>query len=149
MKIILNEDVEKLGEKGELKEVKAGFARNFLFPKNLAYPASKSAIKKLNEELENKKADDVKLKKEAQNKVKILDSQKITIQAKAEKNGKLFGAISEKEIVKNIKKHLGLELNPKDIEIVKPIKKIGDYKIRINLYQEIKVSVNIKIVAQK
>lgn len=149
MKIILEENVEKLGEKGELKEVKSGYARNFLFPKNLAIPASESAIKKINEEVKKRQAIDTKTKEEAQEKAKILESKKITISVKAEKAGKLFGAISEKEIIENIKKQLGLELDPKDIEIDSPIKKVGDYKIKITLHKEIKVNVNIKVIAQK
>ena len=149
MKIILNEDVEKLGEKGELKQVKEGYARNFLFPKNLAIPATKSAIKMINDELKSKEAENSKLKEEAQAQAKILEGQKITIPAKTEKNGKLFGAISEKEIAKNIKKQINLDVNPKNIEITEPIKEIGDYKIKINLHKEIKLSIDVKIVTQK
>lgn len=149
MKIILNEDVEKLGEKGELKQVKEGYARNFLFPKNLAIPATKSAIKMINDELKSKEAENSKLKEEAQAQAKILEGQKITIPAKTEKNGKLFGAISEKEIAENIKKQINLDVNPKNIEITEPIKEIGDYKIKINLHKEIKLSIDVKIVTQK
>ncbi len=149
MKIILNENVENLGEKGELKVVKSGFARNFLFPKNLAIPATKAAIKKINEDLKNKKADDDKIKEDAQNKAKILEGQAITIQAKTEKNGKLFGSITEKEIATNIKKITGQDIDSKNIEISDPIKEIGDYKIKIVLHKEIKISLDIKIVAEK
>lgn len=149
MKIILNEDVKNLGKKGELKEVKEGFARNFLIPKNLAKPATKVAVKKLEEELKNKEADNAKLKEEAKNKAKLLDGQKVTIQAKADKSGKLFGAISEKEIAENIKKYLNQDIETKMINVSEPIKKIGDYKTKVTLHKEIKASIDIKVVAEK
>ena len=149
MKIILNEDVKNLGKKGELKDVKEGFARNYLFPKKLAKPATKIALNKLAEELKSKELANLKLKEEAKNKAKLLADQKITIQTKAEKSGKLFGAISEKEIVENIKKYLNQDVEAKMIEIDEPIKKIGDYKMKIILHKEIKISINIKVVAEK
>lgn len=149
MKIILNEDVEKLGNKGELKEVKEGYARNYLFPKNLATKATKKAIKQISEEVEAKKEEIAKEKEEAQKKASSLESQKITIQAKAESNGKLFGALSEKIIADNIKKQTGQEVDTKQIEISEPIKQIGDYKIEIILHKEVKISIDLKVVAQK
>ena len=106
MKIILNEDVEKLGEKGELKQVKEGYARNFLFPKNLAIPATKSAIKMINDELKSKEAENSKLKEEAQAQAKILEGQKITIPAKTEKNGKLLVLYQRKKLQKILKNKL-------------------------------------------
>jgi large subunit ribosomal protein L9 len=149
MKIILNEDVEKIGKKGELKEVKPGYARNYLFPKNLAIPATKSAVKKVNEDLKKKESEDTKSKEDAQNKAKILEGYKVTIQAKSEKNGKLFGSIAEKEIVENIKKQTGQNINPNDVEILEPIKKIGNYKANINLHKNVKISIDINIVVAK
>ena len=98
MKIILNEDVKNLGKKGELKDVKEGFARNYLFPKKLAKPATKIALNKLAEELKSKELANLKLKEEAKNKAKLLADQKITIQTKAEKSGKLFGAIKDHQM---------------------------------------------------
>lgn len=149
MKIILKENVEKLGQAGELKEVSRGYARNFLFPQNLAMPATKNATEKISAEIKGKEADEKKLQEEARKKASQLENKKITISVKAEEGGKLFGAISEKEVVINIKKQIGLDLDPKDIKITDPIKKIGDYKIKITLYKDIRVSVDIKVTAEK
>lgn len=149
MKIILKEDVEKLGKAGELKEVKEGYARNFLFPQKLAIPASKNAISKINEEVKKRQEDDAKLKEEALRQADTLKNQSILIEAKAEAEGKLFGAVSEKEIAEKIKKQFSLEIDSNDIKINEPIKKVGEYKIKITLHKEVVVSVAIKIVAQK
>lgn len=145
MKIILTEDVDKLGKKGEIKEVKGGYARNFLLPKNLAEIATKSAIKKANMDMQKIAEKEEKIKEEAQKQANSIKNKKITIQAKAEKSGKLFGAISEKVISENIKKQTGTEIDPKSIELSEPIKNTGSYKVKVKFTKDTEASIDLII----
>jgi large subunit ribosomal protein L9 len=145
MKIILNKDIDNLGKKGDVKEVKSGYARNYLLPNNLASIATASAIKKASADMKKLDEKEAKTQDEVKEQADSLKDKNITIKAKAEKNGKLFGAISEKEISENIKKQAGIEVDPKIIEISEPIKKVGEHKIKIKFTRKIGVGIEITI----
>lgn len=144
MKVILLQDVENLGKKGDVKKVANGYARNFLFPKNLAKPASKGALEELEKqkELETKKAEEEL--KAVQEIVSKVDGLEIEVPVKVEEEGKLYGSINEVEISK-IFKDKGFDIKKNQIKIPQPIKEIGEYPITIlfdhNLEAEIKLIV--------
>lgn len=148
MKIVLKENVEKLGKKGEIKEVKDGFARNYLFPRNLAVIATPAIIKKAREEEKRRAKLEEELRNQARKKVKILEAEKFVIQVKAGASGKLFGAIQPSDIAQIIEKQAGIKIHPKIVEISEPIKKIGDYKIKIALHKNVTANISLKVVAQ-
>lgn len=148
MKIILKEDVEKLGKRGEIKEVKEGFARNYLFRRNLAELATPAIIERV------KREEKLRIKKEAEAKIKaekdakVFEKKKITLHVKAGASGKLFGSISVSDVAKAIEKQIGLTIDSKIIEIPEPIKRVGDYKIKIILHKDVKANLDLKVVAQ-
>ena len=143
MKIILLQDVKNLGKKGDIKEVADGYAQNFLFPKKLAALATDNAIKNAQaqkeEEVKNEKAKNEELQKLADE----LKSKKIIITAK-EKDGKLFGSIAAKDIAEELKKQ-GVDIPENSIKIKEAIKKIGNYKVRIELSKEIKTEISVEV----
>lgn len=131
MKIILKEDVKKLGKKGEVKEVSEGYARNFLFPKKLAGLATDASIKSVEIMKEKEKELARKQKEEALSLLSTLQGKKITIRAK-DRKGKLFGSILAKDIANELAKE-NIVLDEKRIKIENSIKKIGNYTINIIL----------------
>ncbi|GBE16695.1 50S ribosomal protein L9 [bacterium BMS3Abin15] len=144
MKIILLQDVNSLGKKGDIKEVADGYARNFLLPQKLAEAATGSAVKKV-ETVKEKFAEGNKKDLEKNEKLASeLDGRDVIIKAK-EKNGKLFGSISAKEIAKELKKQK-LEITEKAIVLDEPIKEIGEKEVLIQLDHGIEV--NIKVIVE-
>lgn len=146
MKVILLQDAKNLGKKGDIKDVAEGYARNFLFPKKIAEPATEEAIKnnevKKNQEKAQKQAQTENLKALAEN----LKHKKFILKAK-EKGGKLFGSISAKDIAK-ILKNENLSVSNKNIIINEVIKKTGSYEIEISLSPEIKSVIKLEVVGE-
>jgi large subunit ribosomal protein L9 len=131
MKVILKKDIKNIGKEGDIKEVSDGYARNFLLPKKLALPATESAIKQATD-AKLKKLETEKIEQEKTNELaRIISGKKIIIRAK-EKKGKLFGSITAKNIAQELKKEK-IEISEKSIIIKNPLKKIGEYEIKINL----------------
>jgi large subunit ribosomal protein L9 len=143
MKVILLEDIKSLGKKNDIKEVSDGYARNFLFPRKKATPATLMAIK--NAEL--KKEKETVLEKEKSEKLKTLaekiKNHEITISAE-EKKGKLFGSITVKLIAAELKK-ADLEVYPDCIIMKEAIKKTGHYEIPVKLSEQIETKINLEI----
>jgi large subunit ribosomal protein L9 len=147
MKIILLQDAKNLGKKGNIKDVTEGYARNFLFPKKLAEPATEEAIKnneaKKSQEKAEKQAQTETLKTLAEK----IKNKKFTFKSK-EEGGKLFGSVSAKDIAELLKKEK-LAILEKSIIINEAIKKIGDYEITIALSPEIKTIVKLEVTGEK
>lgn len=144
MQIILLQDVKNLGKKGELKNVSDGYARNFLFAKKLAETATKEATERIEAQRKKEKTAEIenleKLKKIASE----LKDKLIEIKAK-EKDGKLFGSISAKDILKEIST-LGFSISEKEIILPEThIKEIGEYEIKISLANGVETKVRLKV----
>jgi large subunit ribosomal protein L9 len=140
MKIILLQNLANLGKAGEIKEVADGFARNFLFPKKLAEPATNEALQKvarINEEAKKKEAEAVD---DLKNRSRELEGKKIVIKVK-EKKGKLFGSVTAKDITKEFLKQ-GIKVDEASINLGEPIKKIGEKEIKISFGH----GINAKII---
>jgi len=148
MKVILKENIEKLGFKDEIVDVKNGFARNFLIPKNKAIIATENAIKVLNENLKQQES---KLNEEivnANKTVEELSKLSIVIKSKLQEDGKkLFGSISSKQLVDEIGKQ-GIEIDRKFVKL-SSIKEIGSYTAEIRLHRKVNCSIEFKVVSEK
>ncbi len=149
MKVIFIKDYQNKGKCGEIKEVKDGFARNFLIPYGYAIEATEENIKFLKEKEmaeENKKKKKIEKAKEIK---KIIEEKSITIQAKAGRDEKLFGAITNEIISEEIKKQLNLEIEKYQIILEEPIKKLGIYKIPVKLAENIEGELKVWILREK
>jgi len=148
MKVILKENIEKLGFKDEIVDVKNGYARNFLIPKNKAVIATENAVKVLNENLRQQES---KLKEEIENAnktVEELSKLSIVVKSKLQEDGKkLFGSISSKQLVDEIGKH-GIEIDRKFVKL-SSIKEIGSYTAEIRLHRKVNCSLEFKVVSDK
>jgi large subunit ribosomal protein L9 len=145
MKVILLEDVEKIGKKFEVKEVKDGYARNFLIPKGLAKPATKEALIWLEtqKDIEEKKAE--KSLKEIQEIASSIDDQEVVIQVKVGDQDQIFESIGAQKISEKLKE-AGFDIKKSQIELAEPIKELGEFPVKIkfdhNLEAEIRVIVS-------
>jgi len=143
MKIILLQDIKGLGKKGDLKDVAEGYARNFLFGKKLAEIATEGGVKKV-EVIKKKQAekDQMDLEK-TQELADQLEGKAITINAK-EKDGKLFGSVQIKDLLRELKKE-DISVPEKSIILESPIKEIGEYEVKIELDHGIETSLMVLV----
>lgn len=143
MKIILLDSVEHLGAKGEVKEVKKGYFRNFLFPRNLAKIATDAEIIKIEQEMEKKKESEAKEISELQKKAEELKTKTIEIGVRLIAGRKIFGSVKAKEIAEL------LGLKTKQLKIAEPIKEAGEHKVSVDLGKGVKTEVLVNIVSKK
>lgn len=143
MKIILLDAVEKVGEKGEVKEVKKGYFRNFLFPRNLAKMATDEEILRIEKEMEKREEKEAKELALLQSKADKLKSTPITIEVRLIAGRKIFGSVKAKQIAQLI------GLKTKQLRIAKPIKEAGEHQVVVNLGKGIKTEVVVNIVSKK
>lgn len=136
MKVIFLEDVKGKGKKGELKEVSDGYARNFLLPKKLAKEATTDNLNTFKMQEKAKAAQIAREKAEAQENAKKLESIVVKIPAKAGANGKLFGAVTSKEISEALKQ-LGMNIEKNKIVLAEPIKTYGAFDVKCKFGYEI------------
>tara|TARA_B100001996_G_C18344085_1_gene471302 strand:- start:94 stop:549 length:456 start_codon:yes stop_codon:yes gene_type:complete len=145
MQVVLLENIIKLGKIGDLVEVKNGYGRNFLLKKGKALRANKENIDLVNKKKDelNKKNNEIKAEFiKTANKIK---NKSLKFSKEAKDNGDLYGSIKPKEVSNAFIKDLNVEINPSQIDLKQEIKKIGKYKININLYSEVSADVTINV----
>ncbi len=145
MKVILLQDVKSLGKKGDIVEVSKGYARNFILPKKLGVEAT------------GKNINDLKLQKANQEKIAAenlaaakeladqLSDKSVVIPMKVGDNGKVFGAVSNKEIAAAAKDQLGLEIDKKKISVDEPIKSLGEHTVKIKLHPKVTGQLKVNV----
>lgn len=145
MEIILLEDVKSLGKKGEKVSVSDGYARNFILPKKLGVEAN---AKNLND-LKLKKQNEDKLAKEAleaaEEFAERINKSSITVKIKAGEGGKTFGSVSSKEIAQEAKKQLGFDIDKKKIQLKEPVKTLGVTKVPIKLHTKVTAELTVNV----
>lgn len=146
MKVILKADVKGTGKKGESVEVSDGYARNFLFPRNLAVEASAGALKSLQEEKNAQIRKQEKIVADLKSLRDQLEGQTVKVPAKCGENGRLFGSITNKDIADAIGKFLKKDFDRKLIELTTPIKTLGTYPVTLKFGQNISGTINVNIV---
>ncbi len=147
MKVILLENIRKIGSIGEIIEVKRGFARNYLIANKKALYASKENIKeveKIKNELNKKDLDKKKIAKETLEKLK---NKEYVIKKLSTENKELYGSVKPTEISKIILDNDKIEIKPSMIQLMEDIKSLGIYKVNINLHSEIQAEIKINVIA--
>lgn len=147
MKVILLKDVKSLGKKGDVVNTSDGYARNFLFPKKLAEEATSNNLHILNNKKENERKQKLAELEAAQKLAGELKGKEIKITAKTGDNGKLFGAITSKDVSTKIKEIYKVEIDKKKI-VMETIKVAGGYDIEVKLYPEVSTKMKVIIVPQ-
>lgn len=148
MKVILQQDVKGQGKKGQMIEVSEGYGRNFLLPRKLAIPATADAINTMNLKEKAKKAEEARLKAEAQDVAEKLKECTVKFTAKAGNGGKLFGAVTTKEISEGLAKQYGLNIPKQKLVLDEPIKAFGGYQVKAKLGFEITATVKVSVTEE-
>ena len=148
MKVILQQDVKGQGKKGQMIEVSEGYGRNFLLPRKLAIPATADAINTMNLKEKAKKAEEARLKAEAQDVAAKLKDITVKLTAKAGNGGKLFGAVTTKEISEGLAKQYGLNIPKQKLVLDEPIKAFGGYQVKAKLGFEITATVKVSVTEE-
>ncbi len=146
MQIILQEDVEKLGTRGQVVEVAAGYARNYLLPRKLALPATEGNLKRL-EKIRAQLAKRTASEREgAQKQAEQLGAASVTLTRKAGENDQLFGSVTTADIAEALAAQ-GFQIDKRRIELPEPIKLVGEYQVTAKLHHD--VSAPIKVIVQR
>jgi large subunit ribosomal protein L9 len=148
MKVILKQDLEKLGQKDDILTVKTGYARNFLIPKGYAIQATESAVKVHNENLKQRAHKEEKVKNEAEQMAAKLGGVKLVIGAKVSSAGKIFGSVNTIQIAEALKEK-GFDIERKNILLGdETIKEVGNYTAVVKLHRDVKVEVEFEVKAE-
>ena len=149
MKVILQQDVRGQGKKGQLVEVSEGYARNFLLPRKLALAATPDAINTMNLKEKARKAEEARLKAEAEATAEKLKECMVKLTAKAGSGGKLFGAVTTKEISEGLKEQFGVDVPKQKLVLEEPIKAFGSYQVKAKLGFEVNGTVYVSVYEEK
>lgn len=144
MKVILLQEVKKLGKKGDVVNTSDGYARNYLFPRNLAQEATESNLHVLNAKKDVERRKKTAEIEAAQQLAEKLRDKTVKIDAKSGENGKLFGAITSKDVAELIRKQFNVEVEKKKI-VMETIKVAGTYNIEVKLYPEISTKMKVMV----
>ncbi len=148
MKVLLIKDVKSLGKKGEIKDVKDGYGRNFLIGKGFALHATNGVIKKYEAEQKRKAKEAANELVRLQGVEKKLADIKLTIKRKLGANGSLFGAVTKDEIAHELQNQYAIEIDKKTVEIDKAIKMTGEFDISVKLGHGIHAKLTVEIVGE-
>jgi len=148
MKVLLLDNIENIGKRGEVKEVKNGLARNFLLPKKLALRATDHNIKAWENRLNSLKLKDTKIVEDAQAIADTLNTIEISIAVKAGEEDKLFGSVTTQNISDSLKEK-GFEVDRKTIILSEPIKTLGNFDIPIKLHPEVTANIKLDVVKEE
>ena len=149
MKVILLENIKRIGSIGEVIEVKRGFARNYLISKKKALFASKENIKEVSKIKSDLSKKDQEKKREAKSISEIIQKKEYQVKKLATENKELYGSVKPTEIAKILYSVEKIEINPSLIQPVKEIKSLGTFKIILNLHPEIQSEISIKVISEE
>lgn len=148
MKVILKQDIKGVGKKDQIINANDGYARNFLFPKNLAVPADKGNMTNLQSKQSSEQHRKNLEKEAAIEAKKKIEEISLKIQVKSGENGKVFGSVTSKEIGENLDKQYKIKVDKKKILLQEPIKNIGTFNIEIKLYDGVNAKLKINVIGE-
>lgn len=147
MDVILREDIDKLGARGQVVNVAPGYARNFLLPNRLAVPATDSNKKIVEQERQAHLRKEAKQKTEAEDLGKMLTGVSVTIAQKAGENDQLFGSVTSKDVAEALEKK-NYTIDRRKIQLDEPIKQLGEHKISVRLHRDVFAEITVNVVRE-
>ena len=148
MEVILREEIEKLGRRGDVVKVTSGYARNYLLPKRLAVAATDSNKKIVEQEKQAYLRRESKEIGDATDLAKIMGSVEVTIAQKAGENDQLFGSVTAQDIAAALER-AGYTIDRKKVNLAEPIKALGDYKVTVKLHREVAVELPVHVIKEE
>ena len=149
MKVILLENIRKIGSIGDVIDVKRGFARNFLISTKKALYASKENIKEVEKIRKELNKNDQEKKKNAKTIYEKINNKSFTTKKLSTENNELYGSVKPTEISKIILENEDLEIKPSMMQLSKEIKSLGDFKVKIDLHSQVQAVIDIKVIAEE
>ncbi len=148
MEVILREDVEKLGSRGQVVKVAPGYARNFLLPKRLAVAATDANKKIVEQERQAHLRREAKARGEAEDLGKLMTGVTVTIAQKAGENDQLFGSVTSKDIADALAAQ-NFSIDRRKVQLDEPIKQLGEFKVPVRLHREVSVEVTVVVAKEE
>ena len=148
MKVVLRDDVENVGRKGDLIEVTDGFARNYLVPRGLAIKATKGVVQQADAMRRNRDARDEREREAAQALADQLTGQRIELRARAGEGGRLFGSVTAADVVEAVRVQTGVELDRRKTQLADPLKELGAVEIPVKLHTDVEVTLSVDVVTE-
>jgi len=148
MKVILLQDVKKMGNKSDVLEVAEGYARNYLFPRKLAVEATRGQMKNLEVKKAGEQRKKAKILEDAKKLAARVEDLTVTISTKVGEGGRLFGSITGKDIADAIKVTHGIEIDRKKIDLENPIKSLGTFSVSVKLHPEVLATFAVQVVEE-
>jgi large subunit ribosomal protein L9 len=147
MRIVLREDVDNLGRKGDLLEVADGYARNYLVPRGLALKASKGIVKQAESMRRSREVREVRDRAAAEEVAAKLSGARVEIKARAGEGGKLFGSVTASDVADAVLAQSGVELDRRKIELDEPLKELGAAELTVRLHSGVDATIHVEVVA--
>ena len=148
MEIILREDIDNLGQRGQVVKVASGYARNFLLPRRLAVAANESNKNIVEQERQAHLRKEAKQHADAADLGKLMGAVEITIAQKAGENDQLFGSVTAADIVVALEKQ-GYTIDRRKVQLEEPIKTLGDFKVAVRLHKDVTVELPVRVVKEE
>jgi large subunit ribosomal protein L9 len=148
MEVILREDIEKLGTRGQVVKVAPGYARNFLLPKRLAVAATEANKKIVEQERQSHLRKEAKLKSEAEDLSKLLTGISVTIMQKAGENDQLFGSVTSKDVADALAAK-NFTIDRRKVQLEEPIKQLGEFKVPVRLHKDVTAEVTVVVAKEE
>jgi len=148
MEIILREDIEKLGARGQVVKVASGYARNFLLPKRMAVAATEANKKIVEQERQAHLRKEAKAQGEAQDLAKIMTGATVRIAQKAGENDQLFGSVTSKDIAEALTAQ-NYNIDRRKIQLDEPIRQLGEYKVAVRLHKDVTAEITVVVAKEE
>jgi large subunit ribosomal protein L9 len=148
VKVVLRDDVENVGRKGDMIEVTDGFARNYLVPRGLAIKATKGVVQQAEAMRRNREARDAREREAAQALADQLTGQRIELRARAGEGGRLFGSVTSADVVDAVRAQTGVELDRRKTQLADPLNELGAVEIPVKLHADVEVTLTVDVVAE-
>lgn len=146
--IILKQDVENLGETGEVVDVKPGYARNYLLPQGMAVPATEGNLERIHEERRRVERAEERERVEAEELASVLDGRSITFHVRAGEEGRLYGSVTASDITDELADE-GVAVDRRRLVLDEPIKELGVYNVAVDLHEDVRPELKIWVVAEE
>jgi large subunit ribosomal protein L9 len=148
VRVVLRDDVENIGRKGDLIEVTDGFARNYLVPRGLAMKATKGVVQQAEAMRRNREARDARDRDAAQALADQLSGQRIELRARAGEGGRLFGSVTSADVVDAVRAQTGVELDRRKTQLAEPLKELGAVEVPVKLHTDVEVNLTVDVVPE-
>jgi large subunit ribosomal protein L9 len=148
VRVVLRDDVENVGRKGDLIEVTDGFARNYLVPRGLAIKATKGVVQQAEAMRRNREARDARDRESAQALADQLTGRRIEVRARAGEGGRLFGSVTATDVADAVRAQTGVELDRRKTQLAEPLKALGAVEVPVKLHADVEVTLTVDVVAE-